>query len=77
MKPLTIETTQRGSGGPGADAFNTYKALFPESPSDADVAAAQEAHGFHPAGYGAPMRIQIREQGIYWQVTWQSFASCD
>lgn len=83
MKPTSTKTTRRGSGGRGADAYNHYEAIFPggkdERPTDDDVAAAQEAHGFHPAGYGSPMRITREElpDVVGWRVRWQSFASCD
>lgn len=76
-EPISIRTTRRGSGGGGADAYNTYEAHFKESPDDATVAAAQEKHGYHPAGYGGPMRITRAQVDGSWKVTWQSFASCD
>lgn len=78
MTPTTITTTKRGSGGPGADATNTYEALFKERPTDDDIANAQLEHGYHPAGYGAPMRVHIKQDpNGEWRVTWQSWASCD
>jgi hypothetical protein len=78
MTPSTITTTRRGSGGPGNDATNAYEALFKERPNDDDIAIAQREHGYHPDGYGGPMRVRItQEPNGEWRVTWESWASCD
>jgi len=53
---------------------NRYEADFDgEVPTNDDIAVAQIALHFHPAGYGMPFEISV----VGKKVTWKSWASCD
>lgn len=70
--PISVEVTTR------TKMAIFFKAVYGQTPSDEDVSDAQAGHGYHPAGYGSPMGINL----VYLPdgtvaATWSCWANCD
>jgi len=64
--------------GYGASGIVRFEGVSDAEPSPDEVAAAQEAANYHPAGYGGPNNIRAQREAVdRWRVTWTCFASCD
>lgn len=69
--PIISSRVVRRSSGLGK---NIYEAEFSgEPPTKKEVTNTQIQLSFHPAGYGGPNDITIKNN----KVTWWSFSSCD
>lgn len=74
-KDINAIVTKRG--GTQLSDHNHYKAVFSSIPTLTEIVDMQQDLGFHPAGYGTPFDIEIKQQGQHFHTTWKSWGCCD